>query len=260
MGRTGNDDEAKHCDDNGPTAAVPSPSDRQAWSQPDEAACSEQELDRMFDALSTAIEQAPKRPLAELPTRLRYGLVLLVALGAPVWLLISMPAGQPMPLSLPAHLAFLGLYAATIGLLSSVVLRPFYRPGQPRRLGWVGCGLALVLVLGVAVWPASPASLAYVHGAGPLPADLSCLLYGSAVGAILFALLRLVDRGQALGLPIAACSAALFANACLQAQCPDGAVLHRLNGHASLALLFLLGVLLAQTLRRLRRDGPRSPK
>jgi hypothetical protein len=92
-----------------------------------------------------------------------------------------------------------------------------------------------------AFWPL-PAAHAEVHaGGGNIIAGV-CMGVGLLLGIPVYALLRLVDRGNALGSLIAAAAAGVAGNFVLKAHCPVPGTAHELLGHASVAMLFVLGL------------------
>jgi len=65
---------------------------------------------------------------------------------------------------------------------------------------------------------------------------------GLLLGVPVYALLRLVDRGNALGNLVAAAAAGVAGNFVLKAHCSIPGTSHELLGHASVALVFVLGL------------------
>jgi hypothetical protein len=65
---------------------------------------------------------------------------------------------------------------------------------------------------------------------------------GILLGIPVYALLRLVDRGNAFGSLVAAAAAGLAGNFILKAHCSVPGTSHELLGHASVAVLFVLGL------------------
>jgi hypothetical protein len=70
----------------------------------------------------------------------------------------------------------------------------------------------------------------------------ACMGFGLLLGVPVYALLRLVDRGNAFGSLIAASAAGLAGNFVLKAHCAIETTGHVLLGHASVAVLFVVGL------------------
>ena len=70
----------------------------------------------------------------------------------------------------------------------------------------------------------------------------ACMGAGLLLGVPVYALLRLVDRGNAFGSLVAASAAGLAGNFVLKAHCSVPGTSHELMGHASVALVFVLGM------------------
>ena len=70
----------------------------------------------------------------------------------------------------------------------------------------------------------------------------ACMGVGLLLGVPVYALLRLVDRGNALGSLVAAAAAGVAGNFVLKAHCPIAGATHELFGHASVALVFVVGL------------------
>ncbi len=122
-----------------------------------------------------------------------------------------------------------------------MVTRPVHLPELPR---WQSVCLVCV-ALGATVlatfWP-YPAAQAATHGHdGSVMAGV-CMGVGILLGVPVYALLRLVDRGNAFGSLVAAAAAGLAGNFVLKAHCSVPGTSHELLGHASVAVLFVLGL------------------
>jgi hypothetical protein len=70
----------------------------------------------------------------------------------------------------------------------------------------------------------------------------ACMGVGLLLGVPVYALLRLVDRGNALGSLVAAAAAGVAGNFVLKAHCSIAGTSHELLGHASVALVFVVGL------------------
>jgi hypothetical protein len=122
-----------------------------------------------------------------------------------------------------------------------MVTRPVHLPALPR---WQSMCLACIAVgatVLAAFWP-HPAAQAATHDhTGDVMAG-ACMGVGLLLGVPVYALLRLVDRGNALGALVAAAAAGLAGNFVLKAHCSVPGTSHELLGHASVALVFVLGL------------------
>jgi hypothetical protein len=122
-----------------------------------------------------------------------------------------------------------------------MVTRPVHLPALPH---WQSMCLACIAVgatVLAAFWP-HPAAQAATHDhTGGVVAG-ACMGVGLLLGVPVYALLRLVDRGNALGSLVAAAAAGLAGNFVLKAHCSVPGTSHELLGHASVALVFVLGL------------------
>jgi len=138
--------------------------------------------------------------------------------------------------------ASLVAFCVLLVLAIFMVTRPVHLPALPR---WQSICLACVAVgatIVAAFWPI-PAALAastHDHGGGFMAG--ACMGVGLLLGVPVFALLRLVDRGNALGNLVAAAAAGVAGNFVLKAHCSIAGTSHELLGHASVALIFILGL------------------
>jgi hypothetical protein len=122
-----------------------------------------------------------------------------------------------------------------------MVTRPVHLPELPR---WQSLGL-ICLAIGApilaAFWP-YPAAHAATHDHGGSVMAGACMGVGILLGVPVYALLRLVDRGNAFGSLVAAAAAGVAGNFVLKAHCSVPGTSHELLGHASVAVLFVLGL------------------
>ena len=137
----------------------------------------------------------------------------------------------------------LGFFALLV-VAAMMVTRPVHKPAFRRwQVACLACVTIGATVL-VAFWPGGNAqAVAAGESAGTLAG--ACMGMGLLLGVPAYALLRLVDRGNALGALIAASAAGLAGNFALEAHCPIGTTEHILLGHASVAVIFVVGVGLA---------------
>jgi len=122
-----------------------------------------------------------------------------------------------------------------------MVTRPVHLPALPR---WQSMCLACIAVgatVLAAFWP-HPAAQAATHDHTGGVMVGACMGVGLLLGVPVYALLRLVDRGNALGALVAAAAAGLAGNFVLKAHCSVPGTSHELLGHASVALVFVLGL------------------
>ena len=138
--------------------------------------------------------------------------------------------------------ASLVAFLVLLVLAMFMVTRPVHLPELPR---WQSVCLVCVAVgatVVAAFWPI-PAALAattHDHGGGFMAG--MCMGVGLLLGVPVYALLRLVDRGNALGGLVAAAAAGVAGNFVLKAHCAIPGTSHELLGHASVAVLFVLGL------------------
>lgn len=132
-------------------------------------------------------------------------------------------------------------FAMLMVLAMYAVTRPVHLPALPRWQVWLLIGAAVAATLLAAFWPL-PAGQAgpRAHGVGMMAGV--CMGVGLLLGIPVYALLRLVDRGNAFGSLIAAAAAGVAANFVLKAHCSVPGTAHELFGHASVAVLFVVGL------------------
>jgi len=132
-------------------------------------------------------------------------------------------------------------FCALLVVAMFMVTRPVHLPALPR---WQSMCLACIAVgatVLAAFWP-HPAAQAATHDhTGGVMAG-ACMGVGLLLGVPVYALLRLVDRGNALGSLVAAAAAGLAGNFVLKAHCSVPGTSHELLGHASVALVFVVGL------------------
>lgn len=122
-----------------------------------------------------------------------------------------------------------------------MVTRPVHLPAVPRWQSVCLVCIAIGATVLAAFWP-YPAAQAATHahdGGGMVGA---CMGVGLLLGVPVYALLRLVDRGNVLGSLIAAAAAGLAGNFVLKAHCTVPGTSHELLGHASVAVVFVVGL------------------
>lgn len=122
-----------------------------------------------------------------------------------------------------------------------MVTRPVHLPALPRWQTWLLVLMAVAATVVAAFWPLPAAQAdAHAHDGGIMAG--ACMGVGLLLGVPVYALLRLVDRGNALGNLVAAAAAGVAGNFVLKAHCAVPGTAHELLGHASVAVLFVVGL------------------
>ena len=137
--------------------------------------------------------------------------------------------------------ASLVTFCVLLVLAMFMVTRPVHLPALPR---WQSMCLACVAIgatVLAAFWP-HPAAQAATHDHTGGAMAGACMGVGLLLGVPVYALLRLVDRGNAFGSLVAAAAAGLAGNFVLKAHCAIPGTSHELLGHASVAIVFVLGL------------------
>jgi hypothetical protein len=141
----------------------------------------------------------------------------------------------------PQWIATLLSFCLLLIVAMVMVTRPVHRPALPR---WqVACLIAVAIGATVlaAFWPGADArAAAHPHDTGVMVG--ACMGVGLLLGVPVYALLRLVDRGSSFGNLVAAAAAGLAGNFVLEAHCSIESAHHVLLGHASVAILFVVGL------------------
>jgi hypothetical protein len=166
-------------------------------------------------------------------------LSILAVLGVIGWFAFPLVGAEIRTIQWTASLV---AFCILLVLAMFMVTRPVHLPALPR---WQSICLVCVAVgatVVAAFWPI-PAALAatpHDHGSGFMAG--ACMGVGLLLGVPIYALLRLVDRGNALGSLVAAAAAGVAGNFVLKAHCSIAGTSHELLGHASVALVFVLGL------------------
>lgn len=144
--------------------------------------------------------------------------------------------------------AVLLVIGAGVGVSIFLALRPLQRPTVPVRVVAAATSAALLGVLVMYALPAAhtahPASLQLPGWAALLQRAIPCLAIGLAIGALIYGVLALLDRGGTSRAPAMAVAAGLGANLALQLHCPVTAPLHMVVAHLGVALLLVAAALL----------------
>ncbi|MDH3199817.1 MAG: DUF1109 domain-containing protein [Myxococcales bacterium] len=137
--------------------------------------------------------------------------------------------------------ATLAVFCILLVVAMIMVTRPVHQPELPRwQVVCLVCVAVGATVL-AAFWPAAGAQ-AITHEHTSRMVAGACMGFGLLLGVPVYALLRLVDRGNAFGSLIAASAAGLAGNFVLKAHCAIDTTGHVLLGHASVAVLFVVGL------------------
>jgi len=151
----------------------------------------------------------------------------------------------------------IGVCLGSLGLLIALSLWVALRPLQAPALSNGKVGALALLSVGCAVIVAFVPEMAQASADGAAHAMASpCMYMGLLIGLPVYALARVLDRGSRLSSVLAASAAGLTGNFVLALNCPIHSAEHMLVGHASVVLIFLLGVFAVHTVEsRLRQRG-----
>ena len=215
-----------------------------------DAAAPPPDVDAMLGAVEREIEDAEKKPtfwLRTRPTWMRRAIAaaaaaLVVGIGGVLTL-----RGDFEDYPLPTMVAACVALGSLLVLALHQALRPLHRPPLSAwaRAGLVALTLGATFTLALLSPPDAPSETLVSP----------CLFYGLLMGAPVYLILRLLDRGAGVTSSLlAACAAGLAANLVLQLHCPRDGVEHLMINHASVAVLFLAALAVAHVVaRRLRR-------
>jgi phage shock protein PspC (stress-responsive transcriptional regulator) len=166
-------------------------------------------------------------------------LSIFAGLGVAGWFLFPLISeeGRTMPWT-----ASLAAFVILLLLAMFMVTRPVHLPALPRWQSVCLVCLAVGATVVAAFWPipAAMAASTHDHRSGFMAGV--CMGVGLLLGIPVYALLRLVDRGNALGNLVAAAAAGVAGNFVLKAHCPIAGTSHELLGHASVAVIFVAGL------------------
>jgi len=200
-------------------------------------------LDYMFAAVRAECDQSDRTVAGFLRSRSTTGRRLIVltvfaALAVVGWFVFPLVGDQARTAQWAASLVS---FCVLMVLAMFMVTRPVHLPALPR---WQSICMACVAVgatVIAALWPHPAAHAATVDPSDGMMAG-ACMGVGLLLGIPVYALLRLVDRGNALGSLVAAAAAGVAGNFVLKAHCTIAGTSHELLGHASVALVFVLGL------------------
>lgn len=201
-------------------------------------------FDEMFSELKARCDQSDRTLAGFLRSRstaARRMIVLSIFafLGLVGWFAFPLIAAEGRSVQWTASLI---AFCILLVLAMFMVTRPVHLPALPRWQSLCLICVAVGATIVAAFWPI-PAALAattHNHGGGFMAG--ACMGVGLLLGVPVYALLRLVDRGNALGNLVAAAAAGVAGNFVLKAHCSIAGTSHELLGHASVALVFVLGL------------------
>lgn len=214
------------------------------------------ELDSMFSAAMGCVEEAEGRPgdwFRSRSTMVRRCMAIGAFLTICLVFAIVMPPADWALFGAPRVLLGVVALTALFGASMVVATRPLQVPELPRwkviTLAVLSVAATVVLAVTVAGEPAAG------HDHGSFWASVSpCMYMGLLAGIPVYGLARLLDRGTFLAPLLAAAAAGLVGNVALQIHCPMADPLHNLAGHASVALVFIGGMLLLERFFSRRRS------
>jgi len=200
-------------------------------------------MDRMFADMKARCDKNDRTMTGFLRSRstmVRRLIVLTVfsALAIAGWFAFPVVGDQARTVQWTASLV---TFCVLLVVAMFMVTRPVHLPALPR---WQSMCLACIAVgatVLAAFWP-YPAALAATHDHAGGAMVGACMGAGLLLGVPVYGLLRLVDRGNAFGSLVAASAAGLAGNFVLKAHCSVPGTSHELLGHASVALVFVLGL------------------
>ena len=203
----------------------------------------EERMDRMFADMKARCDKNDRTMTGFLRSRSTVARRLIVltvfsALGILGWFAFPLVGEQARTAPWTASLV---TFCVLLVAAMFMVTRPVHLPALPR---WQSMCLACIAIGATALaafWP-HPAAQAATHDhTGGVMAG-ACMGVGLLLGVPDYALLRLVDRGNAFGSLVAAAAAGVAGNVVLKAHCAVPGTSHELLGHASVAVVFVLGL------------------
>ncbi|MGE0784214.1 MAG: hypothetical protein AB7S26_00900 [Sandaracinaceae bacterium] len=203
-----------------------------------------------LDALWTAVEREQRAAdtskrfwIQSRPTWVRRSIAGLTALSVIAVGGLGSSRADLAELPLRFLISAVGALAFLLGASVWLALRPLHRPPLPRAAHAAMVALTLGSTFALALL--APDGDDGVPHTTLLHEMVSpCLFYGLFMGLPVYLVLRLVDRGPALSSLIAACAAGLAGNLVLQLHCPRHAPEHLMAAHFTVAVLFVVGLLL----------------
>ena len=200
-------------------------------------------MDRMFGNMKAECDKSDRSIAGYLRSRstmARRVIVLGVfaTLAVVGWFVFPLVGDQARTIQWAISLA---TFCVLLVIAMFMVTRPVHLPALPRWQSLCLVCIALGATVLAAFWPHPAAQAATPDHVGSVMAG-ACMGVGLLLGVPVYALLRLVDRGNALGSLIAAAAAGVAGNVVLKAHCSVPGTSHELWGHASVAILFVVGL------------------
>ncbi len=211
-----------------------------------EAGPGSEELDRLYACVRQQCDANDRRFAGFVRTRATWIRRLLVVAA---FALIAFIASRSLPMiaesarSTPRMMS-LAAYLLLLLIASFLATRPLHLPPLAPWKAKAVAGLTVTATLIASLWPRAEAAAA----SNPLATDappfmfMACLGIGLLLGLPVYALLRLFDQGNTFGNLMAAAAAGLAGNLLLNMHCPVHSGPHALCGHASVAVIFVLGL------------------
>ncbi len=204
---------------------------------------SAEQIERMFADVKSECDKSDRTMtgfLRSRSTKVRRLIVLSVfsVLAIAGWFLFPLVGAQARTVPWTTSLIS---FSVLLVLAMFMVTRPVHLPALPKWQSVCLVCVAIGATVLAAFWP-HPAAQAATHDhSGGVMAG-ACMGVGLLLGVPVYGLLRLVDRGNALGSLVAASAAGLAGNFVLKAHCSVPGTSHELLGHASVALVFVVGL------------------
>ena len=211
-----------------------------------------EQMDRLFADMKAKCDKSDRTIRGYLKSRstMTRRLIVLTVFGALAfagWFAFPLIGDEARTVPWTASLA---TFCVLLVIAMFMVTRPVHLPALPQ---WQSVCLACIAVgatVLAAFWPYPVAqAAAHDHTGGVMVG--ACMGAGLLLGVPVYALLRLVDRGNAFGSLVAASAAGLAGNFVLKAHCSVPGTSHELMGHASVALVFVVGMGLVHRITRI---------
>jgi len=202
-----------------------------------------EQMDRMFTDMKARCDKSDRTFrgfLRSRSTMLRRLIVLSVfsILAIVGWFAFPLVGDQARTVPWTASLV---TFCVLLVVAMFMVTRPLHLPALPRWQSMCLVCIAVGATVLAAFWPYPAAQAATHDHTGGIMVG-ACMGAGLLLGVPVYALLRLVDRGNAFGSLVAASAAGLAGNFVLKAHCSVPGTSHELLGHASVALVFVVGL------------------
>ena len=200
-------------------------------------------MDRMFGSVKAECEKSDRSIAGFLRSRSTIARRMIVlgvfaTLAVTGWFIFPLVGDQARTIQWAISLA---TFCVLLVIAMFMVTRPVHLPALPHWQSVCLVCIALGATVLAAFWPHPAAQAAAHEHVGSVMAG-ACMGVGLLLGVPVYALLRLVDRGNALGSLVAAAAAGVAGNFVLKAHCPVPGTSHELLGHASVAVLFVVGL------------------